>query len=63
MQYKGISWVEGKILSDLHFADDKVILRDSWDGMQIITSTLENEVEQVGLVINVAKGKNHDNGQ
>ena len=54
----GILWVDGKTLSDLDFTDDLALLHDSWDGMQIITSTLENEAKKVRLVINVAKTKN-----
>jgi len=29
----GIKWVNGKDLSDLDFADDIVVLHDSWAGM------------------------------
>ena len=53
----GISWFDGKTLSDLDFADDIALLHDSWDGMQTITSSLKNEDKKVGLVIYVAKTK------
>jgi len=45
------SWVDGKTLCDLDITDSIALLRDSWDRMQTITSTLENEAKKVGLVI------------
>jgi len=55
--HAGINWVDGKELSDLDFADDIVLLHDSWAGMQAMTSSLENEEKKVGLNMNVAKTK------
>ena len=53
-----ISWAEAYASSDLDFADDTALLHDSWDEMQTIMSSLENETRKVGLVINVAD-ENH----
>jgi len=55
--YAGMKWVDGKELSDLDFADDMVLLHDSWAGMHAMTSSLENEAKKVGLIMNVAKTK------
>jgi len=56
-KHAGIKWVDGKELSDLDFADDIVLLHDSWAGMQAMTSLLEDEAKKVGLMLNVAKTK------
>jgi len=53
----GIKWVDGNDLSDLDFADDTVLLSESWAGMQTMTSSLEKEAKKVGLIMNVAKTK------
>ena len=42
----GIKWIDGKDLSDLDFADDIVLLHDSWAGMQAMTSSLEEEAKR-----------------
>jgi len=44
-------------LSDVDFAADIVLLHDSWDGIQAMTSSLEDEATKIGLMMNVAKTK------
>jgi hypothetical protein len=56
-EQSGIEWIGGRKLSDLDFADDIVLLHDSWTGMQAITSSLEQEAKKIGLNINIAKTK------
>jgi len=53
----GIDWVDGKKLSDLDFADDIALLRSSWEGMQTMTTALDEEADKIGLIITVAKAK------
>jgi hypothetical protein len=53
----GLEWVDGGKLSDLDFADDVALLHDSWEGMQTLTSSLEEVAKKFGLVINVVKTK------
>jgi len=57
LENTGISWLDGTTLSGLDFADDIVLLHDSWEGMQTSTSALEKEAKKVGLVINVSETK------
>jgi len=49
--HTGIKWVDGKELSDLDFADIIVLLHGLWAGIQAMTSTLEDEAKQVGLLM------------
>jgi len=44
-----IEWIDGKTLGDLDFADDIPLVQNSWEGMQTMTSTLEDEVKKFGL--------------
>jgi len=53
----GIEWIDGKTLSDLDFADDIALFQNSWEGMQTMTSALEEEAKKFGLGIYVAKTK------
>jgi len=53
----GIEWIDWEKLSDLDFADDIALLENSWEGMQTMTSALEEEAKKFGLVINVTKTK------
>jgi len=50
--HAGIKWVDGNELSDLDFADDVVLLYDSWAGMQAMTLSLEDKAKKVGLIMN-----------
>ena len=47
----GLDWIDGKQLSDLDFADDIVLLNSSWERMQAMTQSLEEEARKFGLVI------------
>ena len=39
-------------MNDLDFADDIVLLHESWEGMQDMTQSLEEEGRKIGLVLN-----------
>ena len=56
----GLDWIDGKQLSDLDFADDIVLLNSSWEGMQAMTQSLEEEARKFGLVITHQCNQNQD---
>jgi len=49
--------VNDGFITDLDFADDIVLLEDSWQGMAEIITRVEREAAAVGLRINVSKTK------
>ena len=53
----GITWVDGKKLSDLDFADDIALICDNHADMQDLTNKVENEAAKVGLQLNGTKCK------
>jgi hypothetical protein len=42
----GITWVDGKKLKDLDFADDIALICDNHADMQTLTNIIENESER-----------------
>ena len=52
-----ITWVYGKKLSDLDFADDIALICDNHADMQDLTNKVENEAAKVGLQLNGTKCK------
>ena len=53
----GITWVDGKKLKDLDFADEIALICDNHAYMQTLTSIVENESAKVGLLLNGGKCK------
>ena len=60
-----LMWQDNVRLADLDFADDIALLSDSRNGIQELTSNLEECANQIGLRISTAKTKvmsSHNNG-
>lgn len=47
--------VGGKIYNNLRFADDTVLIAESWDQLQVLTSKVKEVGKQYGLNININK--------
>ena len=55
--------INGKIINNLRYADDTVLLAESEHELQSLIDQVNKSSNEYGLDINIKKNKNHDNQQ